>query len=77
MAAVGLGDVEDFPFMDPPDRRQVRDGLNLLHELGALEPAAARAPADAARAPARAAAARPALRAHGARGGPRGAARTR
>src|SRR6185312_5990556 len=35
MAAVGLGDVEDFPFMDPPDRRQVRDGLNLLHELEA------------------------------------------
>ena len=22
----GLGDVEDFPFLDPPDRRQVRDG---------------------------------------------------
>ena len=36
MAALGLGDVEDFPFLDPPDRRQVRDGLNLLTELGAL-----------------------------------------
>ena len=36
MAALGLGDVEDFPFLDPPDRRQVRDGLSLLHELGAL-----------------------------------------
>jgi ATP-dependent helicase HrpA len=36
MAAARLGDVEDFPFLDPPDRRQVRDGLNLLHELGAL-----------------------------------------
>ena len=23
--------------MDPPDRRQVRDGVNLLHELGALD----------------------------------------
>ncbi|HWT22255.1 MAG TPA: ATP-dependent RNA helicase HrpA, partial [Solirubrobacteraceae bacterium] len=38
MAAIGLGDVEDFPFMDPPDRRQVRDGVNLLQELGALDP---------------------------------------
>nr|WP_256436584.1 ATP-dependent RNA helicase HrpA [Conexibacter sp. SYSU D00693] len=38
MAALGLGDVEDFPFLDPPDRRQVRDGLALLHELGALDP---------------------------------------
>ncbi|MDQ5808205.1 MAG: ATP-dependent RNA helicase HrpA, partial [Actinomycetota bacterium] len=30
------GDIERFPFLDPPDRRQVRDGLNLLAELGAL-----------------------------------------
>jgi ATP-dependent helicase HrpA len=37
MAVANLGDVEDFPFLDPPDRRQVRDGLNLLHELGALD----------------------------------------
>ncbi len=37
MAALGLGDVEQFPFIDPPDRRQVRDGLNLLHELAAIE----------------------------------------
>ena len=36
MAASRLGDIEDFPFLDPPDRRQVSDGLNLLHELGAL-----------------------------------------
>ena len=36
MAAAGLGEIEDFPFLDPPDRRQIRDGLNLLHELGAL-----------------------------------------
>ncbi|MDX6512366.1 MAG: ATP-dependent helicase HrpA, partial [Gaiellaceae bacterium] len=38
MAAVGLGDVEAFPFLDPPDRRAVRDGVDLLDELGALEP---------------------------------------
>jgi ATP-dependent helicase HrpA len=37
MAAAGLGDVEDFPFLDPPDRRQVRDGIRLLQELAALD----------------------------------------
>jgi ATP-dependent RNA helicase HrpA len=37
MAAAGLGDIEDFPFIDPPDRRQVRDGIALLEELGALD----------------------------------------
>jgi ATP-dependent RNA helicase HrpA len=37
MAALRLGDVEDFPFLDPPDRRQVRDGVALLQELGALD----------------------------------------
>src|SRR4051812_947601 len=38
MAALRLGDVEDFPFLDPPDRRQIRDGIALLQELGALDP---------------------------------------
>jgi ATP-dependent helicase HrpA len=38
MAALGLGDLEDFPFLDPPDRRSVRDGVALLHELAALNP---------------------------------------
>lgn len=37
MAAAGLGEIEDFPFLDPPDRRQVRAGLTLLQELGALD----------------------------------------
>ena len=37
MAAIGLGDIEDFPFLDPPDRRNVKDGIALLEELGALE----------------------------------------
>jgi ATP-dependent helicase HrpA len=37
MAALRLGDIEDFPFLDPPDRRQVRDGVLLLQELGALD----------------------------------------
>jgi ATP-dependent helicase HrpA len=40
MEALGLGEVEDFPFLDPPDRRQVRDGMALLHELGAIDPMA-------------------------------------
>ncbi|HEX3872932.1 MAG TPA: ATP-dependent RNA helicase HrpA [Solirubrobacteraceae bacterium] len=38
MASLGLGEVEDFGFIDPPDRRQVRDGINLLEELGAFDP---------------------------------------
>ncbi|MEA2124690.1 MAG: ATP-dependent helicase HrpA, partial [Solirubrobacteraceae bacterium] len=37
MAALGLGAVDDFPFLDPPDQRQVRDGVNLLIELGAFD----------------------------------------
>ena len=38
MAALGLGDVAAFPFVDPPDPRAVRDGVLLLRELGALDP---------------------------------------
>lgn len=37
MAALRLGDVEIFPFLDPPDRRSVRDGVQLLQELGAFD----------------------------------------
>jgi ATP-dependent helicase HrpA len=40
MAALGLGEVADFPFIDPPDRRAVADGIALLEELGALVPEA-------------------------------------
>jgi ATP-dependent RNA helicase HrpA len=36
MTNLGLGEVLDFPFIDPPDRRNVKDGVNLLEELGAL-----------------------------------------
>ncbi|MGY1688441.1 ATP-dependent RNA helicase HrpA [Geodermatophilus sp. SYSU D00867] len=39
MAALDLGAVEDFPFVDPPDRRAVADGRALLEELGALDDA--------------------------------------
>lgn len=37
MAALGLGDVEEFPFLDPPERRSIRDGVALLQELGAFD----------------------------------------
>lgn len=36
MTALGLGNVESFPFVDPPDTRSIRDGIALLDELGAL-----------------------------------------
>ncbi|GAB3688298.1 ATP-dependent RNA helicase HrpA [Angustibacter aerolatus] len=38
MTALGLGDIGAFPFVEPPDRRAVRDGVQLLHELGAIDP---------------------------------------
>ncbi|MFJ5093173.1 ATP-dependent RNA helicase HrpA [Streptomyces sp. NPDC088557] len=39
MTAAGLGEIEKFPFIDPPDHRNIRDGVQLLQELGAFEPA--------------------------------------
>ena len=40
MAALGLGDVAAFGFVDPPDARSIKDGVALLEELGALDPSA-------------------------------------
>ena len=37
MAALQLGDIADFPFLDPPDARSIRDGVQLLQELGAFD----------------------------------------
>ena len=37
MAALQLGEVENFPFLDPPDPRSIRDGVQLLQELGAFD----------------------------------------
>ncbi|WP_390891426.1 ATP-dependent RNA helicase HrpA [Dactylosporangium roseum] len=37
MISLGLGDLAAFPFIDPPDRRNVTAGVQLLEELGALE----------------------------------------
>ena len=36
MAAARLGDVRDFPFVDPPDPRAITDGKKLLEELNAM-----------------------------------------
>ncbi|MDI6101158.1 ATP-dependent RNA helicase HrpA [Actinoplanes sp. NEAU-A12] len=37
MTNLGLGDLQKFPFIDPPDRRNITDGVKLLEELGALD----------------------------------------
>ena len=37
MMALNLGEVATFGFIDPPDRRQISDGVVLLRELGALQ----------------------------------------
>ena len=44
MAALGLGDMESFPFLDPPEQRSIRDGVQLLQELGAFDREAAITP---------------------------------
>ena len=36
MVSLKLGDIEQFPFIQPPEHKAIRDGLTLLHELGAL-----------------------------------------
>src|SRR3954468_22343164 len=36
MTSLGLGDIAGFPFVDPPDRRQVAAGVQLLEELHAV-----------------------------------------
>ncbi len=38
MAALDLGDMAGFPFIDPPDARNIADGTRLLEELGAFAP---------------------------------------
>ncbi|HEY7116987.1 MAG TPA: ATP-dependent RNA helicase HrpA, partial [Tepidisphaeraceae bacterium] len=37
MKSLRLGEVQDFPFIEPPDYRQIRDGYQTLHELGAID----------------------------------------
>jgi ATP-dependent helicase HrpA len=38
MAVLGLGEPEQFPFLDPPDTRLINDGVRLLEELQAMDP---------------------------------------
>ncbi len=40
MISLGLGDIASFPFLTPPDSRNIKDGLDLLSELGAVHPGA-------------------------------------
>jgi len=37
MLHLGLGDIEKFPFIERPDKRSIKDGYKLLHELGAVD----------------------------------------
>ncbi len=46
MTDLGLGRIERFPFLQPPDSRQIADGVRLLEELQAINPDA---PADVPR----------------------------
>ena len=39
MTSLGLGDIARFPFLEPPDSRQITDGVRLLEELQAIDPA--------------------------------------
>lgn len=50
MTAMGVArgpkDVENFPFVEPPDSRAINDGVSLLRELGALSAARQQEPTD-------------------------------
>jgi ATP-dependent helicase HrpA len=37
MAVLKLGDIEDFPFIEPPDDKMIRDGKTMLQEVNALD----------------------------------------
>ncbi len=37
MKSLGLGNVEDFPFLDPPSGKAIAEGYRVLEELGALD----------------------------------------
>ncbi|WP_133000639.1 ATP-dependent RNA helicase HrpA [Luteimonas arsenica] len=39
MLSLGLGNIEDFPFLEPPDVRAIADGWQQLAELGAVDAA--------------------------------------
>lgn len=37
MTALNLGDIAEFPFIEPPDEKMIRDGKTMLHEVNALD----------------------------------------
>ncbi|TAN69802.1 MAG: ATP-dependent RNA helicase HrpA [Methylobacter sp.] len=37
MISLKLGDIEDFPFIEPPEDKMIRDGKTVLHEVNALD----------------------------------------
>lgn len=37
MKILGFGDIESFPFIDPPDRRLIQDGYRILDEISAVD----------------------------------------
>jgi ATP-dependent helicase HrpA len=37
MSTLNLGKIEHFPFVEPPDKRMIRDGFKLLYEIGAVD----------------------------------------
>ncbi|MFT3693623.1 MAG: ATP-dependent RNA helicase HrpA [Kofleriaceae bacterium] len=37
MKSLRLGDISEFPFLDPPDKRAISDGYRVLEELGAID----------------------------------------
>ena len=39
MISLNLGDIEDFPFLEPPEDKMIRDGKTVLHEVNALDKA--------------------------------------
>lgn len=49
MISLGLGDIASFPFLQPPDSRGIKDGLDLLRELGAIETGGRETPAGRAK----------------------------
>ena len=37
MISLNLGDIEDFPFLESPEDKMIRDGKTVLHEVNALD----------------------------------------
>ena len=87
MTTLGLGDIARFPFLDPPDSRQITDGVRLLEELRPSRPRTTPSPREGAatsgtqahgiRPHDRGPADRPPARPDGHRGGPARRARAR